>query len=489
MSLVPSPFQRLASATVTGLVGLGAQTFAGVKTFTSALVASAGIQLASLFNTNGAGSTDVVVQLGTSLADGSVNAGAKLLQLGTGVGGAFVEKWYVLKNGSPGVNADGVATRIGPNNANFTSAGSGSTVTCNTYFEVAAGANINVDTVYPHAATTMTVLGQLGAGATDVVNKTGSNVADASVNAGAKLWSLRTGIGGTEVEHLYAVKGGTIFGGASALAKVTLNDTSGAVLSYNGNGLVCAVSSASLAGQGVDLNATAAALTLRSGLGAGASDVVTKTGSTVADGSVNATAKLWSLRTGLGGTEVEKTYIDKSGAFITAGQVSTSSASGAGGFAFGGTAVLWESGSTLVLRARGAAANYDSTTPAIWLLPFGALDPADLVVSVATSAGAGIVTFNASGRIDQLGTDFSASPGAQTVNKGSGKCAIAAGASSVVITNSMVSATSRVMITPHARDATCKELIAVPAAGSFTVSGTANATAALPFSWEVSNIL
>lgn len=81
-----------ASATQRGLVNLLAQTFAGVKTFTSALIASAGIQLGLLFNTNGAGASDVVVKAGTSTADASVNAGAKLLSLRTGLnGGTEVE--------------------------------------------------------------------------------------------------------------------------------------------------------------------------------------------------------------------------------------------------------------------------------------------------------------------------------------------------------------------------------------------------------------
>lgn len=100
MSLVPSPFSRLASATVSGLVSTVAQTFAGVKTFTSALVASAGVQLASLWNTNGTGATDVCVKVGTSTADGSVNASAKLLSVRTGIGGTEVEKMWVESPGT-----------------------------------------------------------------------------------------------------------------------------------------------------------------------------------------------------------------------------------------------------------------------------------------------------------------------------------------------------------------------------------------------------
>lgn len=84
-----------------------------------------------------------------------------------------------------------------------------------------------------------------------------------------------------------------------------------------------------------------------------------------------------------------------------------------------------------------------------------------------------------------VGTDSSGTPGAATINKLCGISAINTGDSSVVVTNSLVTAGSHVLITPHARDATCKELIAVPAAGSFTVSGSAAATAPVPFSWRV----
>ena len=110
-------------------------------------------------------------------------------------------------------------------------------------------------------------------------------------------------------------------------------------------------------------------------------------------------------------------------------------------------------------------------------------------VTFANQTFGNIFRLGGGGTISWSGTDTTGTPGAATINKPAGKSAIAAGASSVVITNSLVSASSRVMITPHARDATCKELIATPAAGSFTVSGSASATAALAFSWEVSNII
>lgn len=86
------------AAVVDAVLLTGAQVVAGVKTFTSAIVAAAGIQLASLWNTNGTGASDVCLKVGTSTADGSVDASAKLLSVGTGVGGAYVEKLAMTKD-------------------------------------------------------------------------------------------------------------------------------------------------------------------------------------------------------------------------------------------------------------------------------------------------------------------------------------------------------------------------------------------------------
>lgn len=89
-----------AGAAAEGIVTTAAQTFAGVKTFTSAIIASAGVQLSALWNTNGTGSSDVGVKVGVSTADASVNASAKLLSGCTGIGGTEVEKFYFRKAGA-----------------------------------------------------------------------------------------------------------------------------------------------------------------------------------------------------------------------------------------------------------------------------------------------------------------------------------------------------------------------------------------------------
>lgn len=85
-------------------------------------------------------------------------------------------------------------------------------------------------------------------------------------------------------------------------------------------------------------------------------------------------------------------------------------------------------------------------------------------------------------------TDGSATPGAATINAVRGKAAIAIGAASVVITNSKVSATSQVIVVLENNDATLTFLKSVvPGAGSFTVTGNANATAAVNFKFVVVN--
>lgn len=58
--------------------------------------------------------------------------------------------------------------------------------------------------------------------------------------------------------------------------------------------------------------------TLYSTVGTGSTDVATKAGTSAADGSTHASAKLFSIRTGIGGTEVEKAYFEKSGSLIFA---------------------------------------------------------------------------------------------------------------------------------------------------------------------------
>jgi hypothetical protein len=84
-------------------------------------------------------------------------------------------------------------------------------------------------------------------------------------------------------------------------------------------------------------------------------------------------------------------------------------------------------------------------------------------------------------------TDTSGTPGNATANTVTGKSAIAAGASSCVISNNLALAGCRILITPLARDATgLNPAVTARVAGtSFTVTTSANCTADLPFEWLV----
>lgn len=206
--------------------------------------------------------------------------------------------------------------------------------------------------------------------------------------------------------------------------------------------------------------------------GTGASDVCLKVGTNLPDVSVNPTAQLWALVTGIGGTEVTRAWYTKS------------------------------AGTQFNLR-NGASSRYVfDSEDATGALSFriNAISLLSLLSTGVCRSGYGFdinpafgaflsLQLHSDGRVNQRGTDSSATPGAATADRPIGKNAIAAGASSVVVTNNLVTAASVIFATPHARDATCKELIAVAAAGSFTVSGSANATATLPFSWEVKGLL
>lgn len=78
--------------------------------------------------------------------------------------------------------------------------------------------------------------------------------------------------------------------------------------------------------------------------------------------------------------------------------------------------------------------------------------------------------------------------GAATANLTAGTCAIAAGASSVVITNALVTANSTVVayVSQAAADGTLLRVERiVPAAGLVTIYGTANATATTIIRWAI----
>lgn len=100
----------------------------------------------------------------------------------------------------------------------------------------------------------------------------------------------------------------------------------------------------------------------------------------------------------------------------------------------------------------------------------------------------GVATSGAGGSLTQGFTNNSAVPGNTTINTPSGRASIAAAASSCTVTNSTVTANSKIFVTLESADATLTFLLGTThAAGSFTVTGNAAATGNCTFSFIVIN--
>lgn len=109
---------------------------------------------------------------------------------------------------------------------------------------------------------------------------------------------------------------------------------------------------------------------------------------------------------------------------------------------------------------------------------------AGTVVSIDANTEAALIAQN----LAVASTNASITTGAVTANVLQGICAIAAGSSSIVITNNLVNAFSQISayVSQAAADGTLLRVERiVPAAGSFTIYGTANATATTLISWKV----
>ena len=145
-----------------------------------------------------------------------------------------------------------------------------------------------------------------------------------------------------------------------------------------------------------------------------------------------------------------------------------------------GTSISGSTGSFTTLAASGAVT----------------MNPASAAVSIAPS-GTGSATFGASGTgsttvtrvgsLTVLTTDTSGTPGNATINTLSGRAAFAAAGTTVVVTNSTVTATSKVFVSLRGGDATLTSVRVTPAAGSFTVTGNVAATAVTIFDFLIVN--
>lgn len=84
-------------------------------------------------------------------------------------------------------------------------------------------------------------------------------------------------------------------------------------------------------------------------------------------------------------------------------------------------------------------------------------------------------------------TDISGTPGNGTANTNSGRAAFAAAGTTVTVTNSKCTATSKVFVQLGGADATLTSVRVTPGAGSFVVTGNAAAAGTTPFDFLVAN--
>jgi hypothetical protein len=312
----------------------------------------------------GAGANDVCNTIGTSVADASVNAGAKLLSLKTGIGGTPVEKIYVAKDGTiinpnTGVGfgdyvynrANGFfyyagGAQLGMYNQQgsaFIALGLGNGIayashSLQTGQGIFAGSGEYYSSAIGGSAQTGKLISGKGAISGDHCWKVGTSVANASVNGyaggstGARLLSIMTGLGGTEVERAAFYVDQNYDGGAlifrntagNSIGQLYCTSTYGAYLQHSygsvavtaaGNPFLSHTYNGLMGNDGTSWyinNLNQAPIKFQSSYATpGASDVALKLGFGAADASVNASAKLLSVQTGMGGTPVEKFYVTK----------------------------------------------------------------------------------------------------------------------------------------------------------------------------------
>ena len=123
-----------------------------------------------------------------------------------------------------------------------------------------------------------------------------------------------------------------------------------------------------------------------------------------------------------------------------------------------------------------------------------------MMVSAAGGVSIGNTTDAGAGNLSVTGTITTASSinmpktitadattGAQTINKPSGSINFAAAATSLVVTNSLVTANSVIILTVAANDTTCKSCAVVAGAGSFTIYPNAAPTAETRVNFIITN--
>ena len=311
--------------------------------------------------------------------------------------------------------------------------------------------------------------------------------------------------------------GGTIRGGGNAI--ITCDDITGAAFQYLNSSMVMDSAQATFKGGGADgasavavvlgsyatyANSTARLVSIRNTATEVASFGPTGKLSVLAAAGNDAVKLLNGARLNLSTADVNA-YVYRSAADTIgiADKLVIGAASGAGSsIVGGGTSTLKLDGSVgASLEYSNSRCTVDSTTVTV---VGGAADSSTAIgakigsaLSYAT-AGSRLGSFRNGGvekaavsylgGVDQSGTDGSATAGAQTISKPTGKGKIASGATTCVITNTLVAAGSIIQLTWEGDHGAARSWV-VPAAGSFTVTLSAAASANTVFNFEVKTIL
>jgi hypothetical protein len=107
--------------------------------------------------------------------------------------------------------------------------------------------------------------------------------------------------------------------------------------------------------------------------------------------------------------------------------------------------------------------------------------------NINPSSGSTITLIGTSRIVENTTVIASGTTGAQTINKESGSVNFAAGASTLVVTNSMASTTCIIHAQIATVDATAKSVVVTKASGSFTLTLNAAATAETRVDWDLIN--
>jgi Pectate lyase superfamily protein len=231
---------------------------------------------------------------------------------------------------------------------------------------------------------------------------------------------------------------------------------------------------------------SARSISITSPLGATGTDIATIAGSTVATASLAAGAQLLSIQSGIGGTATNHARF----VYNLSSSYNETTLAGLQAIADGGNIKRISIDPTNTTGAISLVSRLATGDGAIACIATHDRAQTDLGRLFSGQLFGGTETFAVrnTGRIDQQGTDSSATPGAATINKPSGISAVASGATTVVITNSLATASSKILLTWYGDSGAARTWV-TRAAGSFTVNLSSAAAAATSFGWEVGGLL